>query len=40
VNPLTKARLILIATVACLLVSFLSAYAGPLGPLSMFDGNG
>jgi hypothetical protein len=37
VNPLTKARLISVAIVACLLVYFLSAF---LQPLIMADGGG
>jgi hypothetical protein len=37
VNPLTKARLISVAIVACLLVFYLSAF---LQPLIMTDGNG
>jgi hypothetical protein len=40
VNPLTKARLITIAIVACLLVFYLSAYVGLLQPLCMSDGSG
>jgi hypothetical protein len=39
VNPLTKARLITIAIVACLLVFYLSAYVGLLQPLCMSDGS-
>jgi hypothetical protein len=37
VNPLTKARLISVAIVACLLVYYVSAF---LQPLIMADGNG
>jgi hypothetical protein len=37
VNPLTKARLISVAVVACLLVYYLAAY---LAPLVSADGNG
>jgi hypothetical protein len=40
VNPLTKARLIWIAVVACLLAFYLGAVAAPLKPLNMADGNG
>jgi len=37
VNPLTKARLIALAVVACLLVYYVAAF---LQPLIMTDGNG
>jgi hypothetical protein len=37
VNPLTKARLISVAVVACLLVYYLAAY---LVPVVWSDGNG
>jgi hypothetical protein len=40
VNPLTKARLIWIAVVACLLAFYLGGVAGALRPLSWADGNG
>jgi hypothetical protein len=40
VNPLTKARLIWIAVVACLLAYYLGAVAGALKPLNYADGNG
>jgi hypothetical protein len=40
VNPLTKARLLTIAIVACLLVFYLSAFVGLLQPLVMSDGSG
>jgi hypothetical protein len=40
VNPLTKARLITIAIVACLLVFYLAAYVGLIQPLVMADGSG
>jgi hypothetical protein len=40
VNPLTKARLLTIAIVACLLVFYLSAFAGLVQPLVQSDGSG
>ena len=39
-NPLTKARLIWIAVVACLLAFYLGGVAGPLRSLNFADGNG
>ena len=39
-NPLTKARLIWIAVVACLLAFYLGGVAGPLKPMSFADGSG
>ena len=38
--PLTKARLIWIAVVACLLAFYLGAVAGPVKPLTFADGTG
>jgi hypothetical protein len=40
VNPLTKARLIWIAVVACLLAFYLGGVAGPLKPMNFADGSG
>ena len=39
-NPLTKARLIWIAVVACLLAFYLGGVAGPMKPLTFADGTG
>ena len=38
--PLTKARLIWIAVVACLLAFYLGGFAGPMKPLTFADGTG
>jgi hypothetical protein len=40
VIPLTKARLIWIAVVACLLAFYLGGVAGPMKPLTWADGTG
>lgn len=39
-NPLTKARLIWIAVVACLLAFYLGGVVGPLKPMNFADGSG